>query len=107
MAAATQANAQTGSTLKGFEDKIHAQVGEAKTKLAQIEATAKEKRSQAETAAISRLQTVTQEIDRKLEDLKATHAAHVARAKSGIEADVAKFKASVEGLAAKFKTTKK
>ena len=107
MASASQPNAQTGSTLKAFEDKIHAQVDEAKTKLEQVEAAVKQHAAQAETATISRLKTEKQEIDRKLQDLKATHDAHVARAKSEIEADVAKFKTSIEELGARLKTAKK
>ena len=104
MATATQAS--TG-TLKAFEDKIKAQVAESKSKLDQFEAKAKEKRAGAEAATINHLKTTKQEIDRKLQDLKATHDAHVARAKSEIEADVAKFKASIEDLGARFKTPKK
>ena len=104
MATATQTS---GSTLKAFEDRIKAQVEEGKSKLGQLEAKAKEQKSESETAAINRLKTAKQDIDRKLQDLKATHDAHVARAKADIDADVAKFKASVEELGAKFKTTKK
>jgi hypothetical protein len=107
MASATQGNTQTGSTLKAFEDKIKAQVGDAKSKLDQLEARAREKRAEAEATTINGLNATKQNIDRKLQDLKATHDAHVAHAKSDIESDVAKFKASVDELGAKFKTTRK
>ena len=90
-----------------FEEKVKAQVEEAKAKLDHIQATAREKRTNAETAAIAQLNTARQEIDRKLQDVKNTHQAHVARAKSEIETDAAKFKASVDEFTAKFKGNKK
>ena len=106
MATATPSNTQTSTgTLKAFEEKIKTQVADAKSKLDQFEA--KEKKAEAEAATISHLKTAKQNIDRKLQDLKATHDAHIAHAKSDIEADVAKFKASVDALGAKFKTIKK
>ena len=108
MATATQSNTQTSTgTLKAFEDKIKAQVAEAKSKLDQLEGKAKEKRADAEATTFKQLKAANQNIERKLQDLKATHDAHVAHAKSDIEAEVAKFKASIEDLGAKFKTTKK
>jgi F0F1-type ATP synthase membrane subunit b/b' len=106
MATATPGTTHTGS-MKAFEDKIRAQIDQAKASLQQFEAKAKEKGSDAETSAIAKLKTAKQDIDRKLQDLKTTHEGHVARAKSDIEADAEKFKASVEGLAAKFKPGKK
>jgi len=107
MTTATKTNTQSGSTLKDFEARIRAQVDEAKAKLAQLETKAKETRSQNETAAVNKLNTATQDIDRKLQDLKSTHETHVAHAKSEIEADVAKLKASIDDLGARFKTPRK
>ncbi len=101
MATATPTNQQTSSSLNAFEEKVRAQVEQAKTKLEQFEAKSKEKGSQAETATINRLKAAKQDIDRKLRDLKATHDVHVTHAKSDIEAAVAKFKASIAELGAK------
>jgi hypothetical protein len=100
MTTATQ-NAQS------FEQKVKAQIEEANAKLHQLQATAKEKRTEAEAAAIAKLNTSREEIDRRVQDMKATHQEHVARAKSEIEADVARFKASVDEIAAKFKGSRK
>ncbi len=103
--ASTQNTAQAPSaTLKAYEDKINAQIGEAKAKLEQFEATAKEKKAQAEIVTISSLKTAKENIDRKLQDLKTTHDTHAARAKADIDADVARFEASIDELAAKFTT---
>lgn len=99
--------ATAASNLKAFEDKIKSQVEEAKAKLDQFEATAKQKGTDAETAAIARLRAAKQDVDRKLQNLKSTGDAHVARAQSEIEADAAKFKASVEEFGARVKGSKK
>jgi uncharacterized protein YicC (UPF0701 family) len=89
--------------LKAYEDKIAAQIQDAKAKLQQVEAKAKEKKAAAEIKAVDGLNTAKQNIDQKLKDLKATNAVHVARAKADIDGEVARFKASVDELAAKFK----
>jgi cytochrome c556 len=107
MATSAQPNEDAGSRLKAFEDKIRGQVEEAKTRLEQVEAAAKQYDAQAATAAVTRLKTAKEDIDRKLKDLRATHDAHMARAKSEIETDVARFKASVEEVGAKIKPAKK
>jgi DnaJ-domain-containing protein 1 len=101
MATATPTNAPTSSSLSAFEEKVRAEVEQAKTKLEQFEAKAKERRSEAETATINRVKAAKQDIDRRLRDLKATHDVDVAHAKSDIEAAVAKFKASIAELGAK------
>jgi len=91
-------------TLKAYEDKIHAEVDQAKARLAHFEAQAKEARTQVETSIINKLETAKENIDRKLHDLKTMHDADVARAKSDIDAAVVKYKASVDEIAAKFRT---
>ncbi len=103
----TSSSHTAAETLKAYEDKIKAQIGDAKAKLEQFEAKAKEKRAQAETVAVNQLKAVKENIDRKLKDLETTDASYVARAKSEIDAEVAKFKASIDELGAKFKTAKK
>ncbi len=104
---ATSAQPNAGAGLKAFEDKMRGQVEEAKIRLEQIEAGAKQHNAQAVTAAATRLKTAKADIDRKLDALKATQDARVARAKSEIETDVAKFKASVEDVGARIKAAKK
>jgi len=102
MATTPTAKAQASSASHStFEDRIKAQVDEAKSRLDQFDATVKAKASRTEATTVGNLKTAKQEIDRKLQDLKTTHATHVARAKSEIEADVAKFKASVADLGSK------
>jgi len=104
MATTNTASTTHNPTLKAYEEKISAQVQEAKARLEQIEAKAKEKKAQADIAVIGSLKTAKQNIDRKLQDLRTTHDAHVAHAKADIDADVARLKASVDDLATKFKT---
>jgi hypothetical protein len=91
------------ATLKAYEDKVQAQLQEAKTKLDQLEARAKEQRADAEIKALSYLNTSKQNIDQKLRDLRTTHDAHVSRAKADINTQVASFKESIAEIAAKFK----
>jgi F0F1-type ATP synthase membrane subunit b/b' len=103
----TSSSHTAAETLKAYEDKIKAQIGDAKARLEQFEAKAKDTRAQAETAAVNHLKALKENIDRKLQDLKTTHASYVASAKSEIDAEVAKFKASIDELGAKFRTAKK
>jgi len=93
--------------LKAYEDKVKAQLQDAKTRLEQFEAKAKEKGAQAEITAVNGLKTAKANIDRKLQDLKKTSDTHVARAKADIDANVATFKASVDDFNAKFKSSAK
>ena len=99
----TPANTQVAPspTIKAYEDKITAQLQLAKAKLEQLQAKAREKSAQGEIAAINSLTTAKQNIDRKLQDLKATSDSNVARAKADIDADVATFTASIDQLAGK------
>lgn len=91
------------SALKAYVDKIAAQVREAKARLEQFEAKAKEKEAQTNIDEINSLKAARQEIDRKLQDLTMTHDSHVLRAKVDIDADVARFKAAIVGLTARLK----
>ena len=88
------ATSNAPSSLQAFHEKVKGQVDQAKAKLDQVQTNAKEKRTEAETAAIAKLNTAKQEIDRKLQDIKTTHQTHVSHAKTEINADVAKFKGS-------------
>lgn len=106
MAIPTRSNTPEGpsATLKAYQDKIAAQIQEAKSTLEQFEAKAKEKKAEAEVATINKLKTAKQNIDQKLQDLKTTNSAHVTQAKAEIDAEVAKFKASMDEIATKLKT---
>ena len=86
-----------------YKEQIAAHVREAEAKLGTFQATAKEKGGQVETAAINDLKTAKQNIDRKLQDLKATAAVNVSRAKADINADVESFKAAVNDFGARVK----
>jgi len=90
--------------LKAYADKIKAQVHEAKAKLDLFEAAAQKKKAQAEIAAIGGVKTAKEQLERKLQDLNATHGPHVARAKADIDADVVRLKATIDALATKFKS---
>jgi hypothetical protein len=97
----TESNPQ--ATLRTYQDKIHAQIKEAKTRLEELEAKAREQNAQAEAATVSRLKTAKENIDRKVQSLTTTNEANLARAKSELDAEVAKFKSSVDELATKLK----
>jgi len=92
--------------IKAYQDKINAQLQEAKALLNGFEAHAKGKMAQSEIEAIARLKAKNQEIDKKLHhDLKtAGEVAVAAKVKADIDAEMAKFKTSVDQLAAKFKS---
>jgi wobble nucleotide-excising tRNase len=89
--------------LKAYEEKVRAQVQEAKAKLEQVEAKAKEQKAETEITAINRLKTAKQNIDWKLQGLKTTQDEHLAHAKADIDQDVSKFKASIDTLSAKLR----
>jgi F0F1-type ATP synthase membrane subunit b/b' len=93
------------STIDAYDEKIKAQMQDAKAKLEQLEAKARDKTSQADTAAINNLKTAKANIDRKLQDLKKTHDANVTRAKADIDADVATFENSIDEVSAKVKAS--
>ena len=105
--ATANAQATPSSTLKAYEDKVRAQLQDAKARVEQFEARAKEKGAQTEITAVNGLKTAKANIDRKLQDLKKTNDTYVARAKADIDADVATFKASVDSFNAKFKSSAK
>jgi predicted RNase H-like nuclease (RuvC/YqgF family) len=92
--------------IKAYQDKVNAQLQEAKALLDGFEAHSRGKLAQSEIDAISRLKAKNQEIDKKLHhDLKAAgEVAIAAKVKADIDAEMAKFKTSVDQLAAKFKS---
>ena len=92
--------------IKAYQEKIGAQLQEAKAVLNGVEAHAKGKLAQSEIDTISRLKAKHQEIDKKVhQDLKVgTEVTLAAKVKSDIDAEVTKFKASVDQFAAKAKS---
>ena len=92
--------------IKAYQQKISAQLQEAKAVLDGFEAHAKGKLAQSEIEQITRLKTKKQEIDKKLhQDLKtAGEVTLAAKIKADIDTDMAKFKTSVDQVAAKIKS---
>jgi hypothetical protein len=92
--------------IKAYQEKIHAQLEEAKAVLSGFEAHAKGKLAQSEIDTIKRLKAKHEEIDKKVHhDLKVGAEVTVAaKVKSDIDADVAKFKVSLNQLAARAKS---
>lgn len=88
--------------IKAYQEKINAQLREAKALLDGFEAHTKGKIAQSEIDTISRLKTEHKEIENKVHnDLKTTgEVALAAKVKSDIEARINKFKASVAQLEA-------
>ena len=94
----------TGTTLRAFEDKIVAQMQEAEARIEQFEAKAREKRLQAEIAAVNGLKTARQNIERKLAELATTQDAQIVRAKADIDAAAAALKTSLDAFGRKVST---
>ncbi len=88
---------------KAFEEKINAQLQQAKAQIGDFEAHAKEKSAQTEIDTIKRLKGQHQEIDRKRQELKTAADARAGQVKSEIEADMAKLRSSLADLGTKFK----
>lgn len=95
---------RTGTTLKAFEDKIVAQIQEAETRIEKFEAKAREKRLEAEIAAVNGLKTARQNIERKLKALATTQDAQIVRAKADIDAAAAALETSLDEFGRKFST---
>ena len=90
--------------IKQYEEKVSAQLQQAKSQLEQFEARAREKKAQAEIEAINALKTMRQEIDKKSRNLKTSGGAKAAQLKEEIETDMAKLKASLEEFGTKVKS---
>ena len=95
-----------GAEIKAYQEKVNAQLQEAKAALNGFEACAKGKLAQSEIDTIARLKAKNQEIDTKVhQDLKVTgEVTLAAKIKSDIDAEMAKFKASLNQLNAKLKS---
>jgi len=84
--------------IKAFEDKVSSQMQDAKAKLDQFEAKAKDKRAQAQITAINNLKATHEHISKKVQDLKTTHATNIARAKADINEAVEEFKSAMSKI---------
>jgi len=96
----------TIAEVKAYQEKIGAQLHEAKALLEEVEADAKKNKAQAEIERLNALKTKKQEIENKWHrHLKTVGETALAlKVKSEIEADLAKFKNSLEGIKAELKT---
>lgn len=90
-------------TTKAYEEKISAQLQQAKTQLEELHARAKGKMAQAEIDTINNLKTRQQEIEKKRQDLKTTGDAKVEQVKGEIDTELTKLKNSLGELATKLK----
>ena len=92
--------------IKAYQEKVNAQLQEAKAVLNGLEAHAKGKLAQSEIDAINRLKAKHQEIEKKVHhDLKtAGEVAVAAKVKTDIDSEVAKFKTSLDQLSTKVKS---
>lgn len=95
---------EQSAQIKAFEEKVSAQLQEAKTQIEGIEARAKGTMAQAEIDALNGIKTKRQEIDKKRQDLKTSGEAKAAQLRTEIEADMAKLKVSLDQFGAKVKS---
>jgi hypothetical protein len=89
--------------IKAYEEKITAQLQQAKAQLAELEARAKEKMAQAEISTINQLKTRHQDIEKKRQDLKTVGDAKADHVKDDINREMDKLKTSLADLATKLK----
>ena len=92
--------------IKAYQEKINAQLQEAKAVLNGFEAHAKGKLAQSEIDTINRLRAKNQEIEKKVhQNLKtAADVAVAAKVKSDIDTEMSQFKTSLDQLSAKIKS---
>lgn len=90
-------------TIKAYEEKISAQLQQAKAQLGELEARAKGKMAQGEIDAINHLKAKHQEIEKKRQELKTVGDAKVEQVKAEIDAHVTKLKSSLAVLATRLK----
>jgi hypothetical protein len=92
--------------IKAYQEKIGAQLQEAKAVLNGFEGHAKGKLAQSEIDTITRLKAKNREIEKKVHhDLKAAgEVAVAAKIKSEVDAEMTKFKASLDQLSARIES---
>ena len=92
------------AAIKAYEEKISAQLQQAKAQLGEFEARAKGKVAQAEIDTINHLQTKYQQIDKKRQELGTAGEARFEQVKGEIDAEVARFKTSLAELGTRLKS---
>src|SRR6516225_9628151 len=90
-------------TAKAYEEKINAELQQAKVQLAEFEARAKGKLGQVEINTINHLKTRQQELERKRQQLKMVSDEKGERLRADFDAEMAKLKTSLTELATKFR----
>jgi hypothetical protein len=90
--------------IKTFEQKVSAQLQEAKAKIDEIEAHAKGKLAQAELDAIKGFNAKRREIEKKGQDLKTAGEAKAAQVRAEIESDIARLETSIDQFSTKIKS---
>jgi hypothetical protein len=91
------------ATLKQYEEKISAQLQQARAQLEVFEARAKEMKGQAEIEAVKALNATKRSIDEKHRQLQTAAGAKASQIKAEIDAAMPAFKTSLEQHARKFK----
>lgn len=89
------------ATLKAFEQKIEAQLQQAKAQLEELGARAKGNVAQGEIDAIQNLKKKHEEIEKRRQELKTVGEAKAETVKAQIDAELTKLKSSVAELATK------
>jgi hypothetical protein len=95
--------ATQNATTKAYEEKLSAQLQQAKAQLGEFEARDKGKMLQGEIETISHLKAKQQEIEKKYQALKSSGAAKLEQLKAQIDPEMAELKMSLEQLATKLK----
>jgi hypothetical protein len=90
--------------MKAFEDKVSAQLQEAKAKIEEIEAQAKVQKALKEIDALKDLEKRRLEIETRCYELKTLGEGKVGEAKADLEARLTKLRASLDQVGAKLKS---
>jgi hypothetical protein len=88
---------------KAYEEKIRAELQQAKAQLVELEARAKSDIAQAGTDLVKDVKARRHEIEEKLQEMKTTGDANAEQVKADIEAKVAKMKSSLTELGVRLK----
>lgn len=96
-----------GTTLARFEATMTAQILDAETRIENFEATAKERRLQAELITISALKAGLQNLEQKMAAFKTQQTANITRAKAEIDVIALALKRLLDEFARKLDTPTK
>lgn len=95
-------NQQSG-TIQAFEEKLNAQLQQAKSQLEEFESRAKSTMTRAEIETINHLKTMRQDVEKKRHALKTAGEGKVQQIKTELEAEMNKLRTSLQQLATKFR----